>query len=299
MNRRILFRATIGAAVLVAPGMAAQFMRAQASATDWEKAAGGKMAFEVASVKQGRSVLPPELGQRPTSNVPLGPGDVYSATGGLFIATNIALISYITFAYKTTPDQMRVVRSEVPNWVFSDHFDIHATAKGNPTKDQMRLMMQSLLAERFKLAARIVTRQLPVYALVLVKPGETGPQLQPHSDGTPCDDSCGTFQSQLVSGRTHVVGRDMTMGLIATYLPTFSRTLDRPIIDQTRLSGNFDLTIEFTPDRGEPLPRNMQADVSAPTFLEALKDQLGLKLVATTGAVDFLVIDHIEEPTPN
>jgi hypothetical protein len=66
---------------------------------------------------------------------------------------------------------------------------IDAKADGNPTKDQMRLMMQSLLADRFKLRAHFETKQVPVLALTLVKPGKLGPKLLPHSEGPPCPDT--------------------------------------------------------------------------------------------------------------
>lgn len=68
----------------------------------------------------------------------------------------------------------------------TDRFDIQARAEGNPGKDQMRLMMRSLLADRFKLAIHHETRQVPAFAIVLVKPGKTGPQLQLHPNDAPC-----------------------------------------------------------------------------------------------------------------
>jgi uncharacterized protein (TIGR03435 family) len=77
---------------------------------------------------------------------------------------------------------------KLPKWTSTEYFDIQARAVGSPTKDQLRLMMQSLLAERFRLAIHNETRQLPVFALVLVKSGKTGPHLQAHA----ADDSCPT-----------------------------------------------------------------------------------------------------------
>src|ERR1022692_34137 len=84
-------------------------------------------------------------------------------------------------------DQMDSMLAHAPKWVSTDSFEIHALANGIPTKDQMRLMLQSLLADRFRLQVHIVTVQVPVLALVLEKPGKTGPKLRPHSEGPPCD----------------------------------------------------------------------------------------------------------------
>jgi bla regulator protein BlaR1 len=117
-------------------------------------------AFDVATVKLNDSVT-----QDSSMNVPLGPEDVY--TGGLFSGTNVRLISYIYFAYNLTGNQFQVLMPQLPKWVITDHFDIQARAEGNPNKAQMRLMMQSLLADRFKLAVHFETRQLPSTASAL------------------------------------------------------------------------------------------------------------------------------------
>jgi uncharacterized protein (TIGR03435 family) len=74
---------------------------------------------------------------------------------------------------------------------------------------------------------------------------------------------------------------------------------DRPLIDKTGLTGAYDIVLEVTPPADVHIPDNFQRDASGPTFLEALKSQLGLKLRSTTAPVDHLIIDHIEEPTPN
>src|SRR5579862_93682 len=99
-------------------------------------------AFEVASVKPNNSNSPPE------SLFPLGPGDGFAATGGLFSATSQPLIAYLRFAYRLGQGDLL----SLPTWVYNDRFDIEGRAQGTPTKDRMRLMMRSLLAERFKVA---------------------------------------------------------------------------------------------------------------------------------------------------
>jgi bla regulator protein blaR1 len=94
--------------------------------------------------------------------------------------------------------------------------------------------------------------------------------------------------------------RNVTTKLIATALGVMGN-LDRPIFDQTGLSGNYDFVLKWTPEPNGPPPSgaNVQSDQSGPTFLEALKEQLGIKLESQTGPVDVLVIDHVEQPSEN
>jgi uncharacterized protein (TIGR03435 family) len=289
----------------------------------WQKAAGGKLEFNVASVKQDTS---PSAQARvmPTSNVPLAPGDAYPENGGLFRATRWPLIVYISFAYKLMPDQLQALSTELPRWAVSDTFDIEARADANPTKDQMRLMMQSLLEDRFKLVLHSESHERPVFALILEKPGKTGPQLQPHTNGSPeCPPAtaasalpistatvAGGFPSECGSivlvpfakaGRIGIGARNVSMHLIASTISGAGKMigdLGRPVVDKTGLSGTFDFLIQFAPQ----LPAGVKfptEDDSAPTFLEALKDQLGLKLDAQTAQIQEIVIDHVDHPTEN
>ena len=147
----------------------------------WQTAAGGKMSFEVASVKPSK----PDTFTSP--NFPLDSGDAFAA-GGRFSA-DFPLSVYITFAYKLTltREQRESMLAHLPKWVSTDKFTIQAKAEGNPTKDQMRLMVQSLLADRFKLAVHFETEQMPIFVLTVAKPGKLGPNLRPHAEGPPCD----------------------------------------------------------------------------------------------------------------
>lgn len=294
-------------------------IHAQQATQDWEAAAGGKASFEVASVKKVPSA---DSNTRPPhSNFPLDSGDDYAANGGLFSAANWPLYSYIGFAYKVSPNTLRNLMDSLPKWCISDRFDIEARAQGTPTKDQMRLMMQSLLADRFRLAAHSERRQVPVYNLVLAKVGQMGPQLAPHSDAYPCSGltgpsansqaqangsvsaaipPCGTMTGTFSTGKLHIDGRAMTMDQLASYLKS-TGNLDRPALNQTNLTGLYDFRLEFSMASAFALQNgaSAQSDDTAPTFLEALKEQLGLKLDATTGTVDYLIVDHVEEPSPN
>jgi bla regulator protein blaR1 len=146
---------------------------------DWQTAAGGKMAFEVASIKLAK----PGTFTMPTFFLDLGDGK----PPGARFSGSWPLAAYIWFAYKLDTFQSDL-RAQLPKWANDDSV-IDAKADGNPTKDQMRLMMQSLLADRFKLRAHLEAKQVPVLALTLVKPGKLGPKLLPHSEGPPCPDT--------------------------------------------------------------------------------------------------------------
>ena len=274
------------------------------------------MAFDVASIKQSIS------GETPHADFPWDAGDGYSPKGGLLSVTSFPLRNFIGFAYKLTSYQNLGLASQLPKWATTERFDVEArAAQDNPTKDQMRLMMQSLLADRFKLEAHVETRQDPVFALVLAKPGKIGPQLRPHPDDPHCSDApivapvpgpeptssgkgtdalpaiCGTLLGQAISGRMVMSGRNISMEDLANNLVLLGR-LDRDVVDETGLLGKFDLTMD-APFLPPPSGVNVQPDPSAPTFLEVLQEQLGLKLVSKTGPVDVLVIDHVEEPSAN
>jgi uncharacterized protein (TIGR03435 family) len=269
-----------------------------------------KLSFDVASIKQNTSDLP---AYRATSNFPLGLGESYPPNGSLLSATNYPVATYIAFAYKLTSSEQRTLQAQLPKWTNDQRFDIEARAPGIATKDQMRLMMQSLLADRFKLAVHNEIKEAPVYALVLVKPGETGPQLHARAanspacgafstsaaarsaDGTPS--SCDVFLTLVDTDRIHTSARNITMRMIAGAMPLPGLgQLDHPVVDQTGLTGTFDFTIECSP---EPTALNAQTNEIEPTFLQALKDQLGLKLESSNTRVTTLVIDHIDPPSPN
>jgi uncharacterized protein (TIGR03435 family) len=293
------------------------------------------LTFEVASVKQNKT------GGTQHSNVPLDTGNVYSAidpsdsrtsTGGYFVAANQPLWQYIVFAYKLSGTQELALRfsffdglkSKAPAWVTggfdvsADRFDIEARTPGPATIDQMRLMMQALLADRFQLVVRHETRDAPAFALVLVHAGASGPNLQPH----PQSDACPTPTAQPgqpaststrsvvrdlppVCGviahvpsknpRSSFGGRGVPLSLLATSLPTMTgmATIPRPVVDQTGLAGLYDFSLHWSsladPETGD----------TAANFREALKSQLGLALKPTRAPIDILVIDRVERPSEN
>lgn len=201
---------------------------------------------------------------------------------------------------------------------------IDARAEGNPTKDQMRLMVRSLLADRFKLAVHFETQETPVLAMVLARPGKLGPNLKPHDQGPPCDGAASPFPAadrsspektsdvfpsicdayMMKSGQDHIIhlgSRHTTMAQMAESLPGPGR-LGRPVIDETGLTGTYDFVLSFVPENynASPAPGTTGTlDSAGPTFLEAVKDQLGIKLIPKKAPLRVLVIDHIEQPSPN
>jgi uncharacterized protein (TIGR03435 family) len=200
----------------------------------------------------------------------------------------------------------------------------------------MRLLMRSLLADRFKLAIHTETREVPVLAFVLIKPGVTGRRLWQHPNdasfseedlamfrrtcpssaaSTPgsatspveaasgdLPESCrGSFGVRPTTpGRMRFLGRNVTIGFIAD---TFSAGagFDRPMIDQTGLRGTFDFNLEFTLERrGTPPPApDSTPDDTVLAFQDALRDQLGIKLESKKGPLEVMVVDRVERPTEN
>jgi uncharacterized protein (TIGR03435 family) len=296
------------------------------------------LAFDVASVR------PSKPGSPQHNNVPLDSGNVYgsvspddarTAAGGLLMATHQALWRYISFAYKLSGTQELALRfniysgvpkSGAPFWVTgsfdspAEFFDISARAPADTTIDQMRLMMQALLADRFHLVIHYTTADAPVFALVLVKPGVTGPNLQPH----PPSDACavpGTGQPPTPAAHPasavgdvppvcgviahvpssapgqHYGGRAVSLSLFATSIPTMTglAAMPRPVVDQTGLSGLYDFTLTWMhdPSGDEAISDNIA------NIHDALKRQLGLELKPSHAPISFLIVDHVERPSEN
>jgi uncharacterized protein (TIGR03435 family) len=259
--------------------------------------------------------------------------DDAKAPGGR-LAVSLTLRVYIQFAYKLPPYQVEDAIAHAPKWVNTDFFEIDAGAPGNPTKDQMRLMMQSLLADRFKLAVRFETREVPVLALTQVKAGKLGPKLNPHSEGPACPDPavqpspldilaardamlrakavfppvCDAMIARGTPDGVMVVGsRNTSIALVAEAISSYGSLqgeLNRPVLDLTGLDGRFDFALAFRQDENSRLGATTAADApppapDVPPLVDALREQLGLKLTASKGPVRILVIDHIERPSEN
>ena len=284
---------------------------------DWEAAAGGKMAFDVASVKAAKEFAPP--------NFPLSAEGAY-VPGGRLTAT-FPLTTYVMFAYKLqlTPEQTRAMLAELPKWVGTDRYEIRAQAGRDATKDQLRLMTQALLADRFQLKVHFETHEGPVMAMTLDKPGKLGPKLIPHAQGPACPDytsgglgapskagdayptMCGVTAMQVPAGGLALMGsRDTTIQLLANVIQTNGSLAGEtavPVVDRTGLTGRFDYTVEYAGQFGPPPPVAADAlapaENAGPTFLQAIKEQLGLKLTPARAEIRTTVIDRVERPSEN
>ena len=282
---------------------------------DWQTAAGGKLSFEVASVRQSAPNAPY------SGNVDLEGSDYFLRYNGGLVRMDGLLVNYIAFAYKIEDtSQYPQLYAQLPKWTQTEQFFVEARPTGSPTKDQIRLMMQSLLADRFKLAIHTETRQLPLYALMLDQPGKPGPRLHPHPDDGLCTKmpdkspppaknslppSCSLIIFTENPQLPHMRMMGFTMEQIAGGLETvgvIAGGLDRiPILDRTGLTGKFDINLEFQrqPKAGRPPDPEAEPEEPGPSFTEALKNQAGLKLVKQIGPVDVYIIDHIEPPSEN
>lgn len=293
------------------------FLQTAGVPSDIQRPASDTLAFDVASVRPSKET-------KSSSNVPLGPGSVYSQSHGILRANNFPVITYLVFAYKLTDYQQEAIQLTAPEWVLNDRYSMEAhTDNQDVTKDELRSMMRTLLAKRFKLTVHYEKRQVRVFALAMARTGEFGPKLRPHPIGSSCSNA--TLKSPTADGKSTdlplqpkkggfpavcngILGlpasaqdrysfgaSDVPMSLIASALSSWGN-LGRPVVDQTGLSGNYDFVMDYTPD---PRPSYATVDSDGPGFQEALKTQLGLKLESERAPVEFLVIDHLERPDPN
>jgi uncharacterized protein (TIGR03435 family) len=246
---------------------------------------------------QGRAPIPTDLKFEVASLKPSQPGGrgggIRPAQGGeRYVATNITLRLMMMVAYQMKAEQI----SGGPEWMNTDLFDMNAKAEKPSNADELHVMLQNLLAERFHLKFHRDTKELPVYVLSVDKGGH---KLTPHdaaSAGDPWIDQS--------------VNRVVQVKMTARFTPMeyfvwrLGQVLDRPVVDRTELRGGFDFDLAYTRElppglkegaflNGEPI------DTSGPTIFAALKQQLGLKLEPQKGPVGILVIDHVEKPVEN
>jgi uncharacterized protein (TIGR03435 family) len=292
----------------------------QAAAPDPQTKSGEKMEFEVASVREDKGpFVPPSFA--------LSPDDAYIANTDALNA-DFSLSTYIEFAYKLwlTSDQRHALYDPLPKWVTSDRYAIHAKADHPATKQQMRLMMQTLLADRFGLRLHFESKEAPVILMTLAKPGVLGPRLSPASANATCDApphpapvkgnpltmsaaeipwTCNytlimRSQKMLLGG-----ARDTTTKLIAQFIGSLAGNfglLSRPVVDETGLTGRYDFTLEFAqPQRsgGEPATDPEQSAPAGQDLVEAAQQQLGVRFKPGKAVLSLPVIDHVERPSEN
>jgi uncharacterized protein (TIGR03435 family) len=266
--------------------------------------------FEIASVK----VSPPAISGMIRVWANGGPG---TKDPTLFTCENFSLSNLITMAYG-----IEHYRLSGPDWLQASMFDISARVPKGATRDQFKLMLQNLLADRFKLAVYHEPKDLPVYELVIAK---AGPKLKesvedvaskddttdaaPSRPPTPAPPKLGKDgYPELAPGRPGMIAMN---GRYRMYWPksTIERLcfylagqLGKPVTDATGLKGKYDISLYWSSDRGRQPVSLEESSAPAvpevetePTLAVAVQEQLGLKLIAKKGPVDVLVVDHAEK----
>jgi uncharacterized protein (TIGR03435 family) len=211
-----------------------------------------------------------------------------------------------------------------PAWINSDYFQIEAKTESPESQITMRgIMLQLLLEDRFKLKIRRETREVPIYALTVVK---GGPKMRHFKEGTCIPLDAIRFLAQfppvrrpdLPSGQQYCPNVSPMKGpnvnwnyegmSIAELCKFVLRGMDRPVVDRTKLTGRFDVRLEYFVDEtsssivraGGSLNDGEHPEIpAAPLIFTALQEQLGLKLERTNGPGEFLVIDSVEKPSDN
>lgn len=197
-----------------------------------------------------------------------------------------------------------------PGWVSTDRYAIEATAPLNATKDQYREMMKALLAERFGLKIHFEDKEMPVLEMVLIKAGVPGPKLIPHEKGPACDakptpeiypSMCYSFSAMPKDGHVLFGSRGTSMELIGKSLASTGGNtgeIGRPVVDRTGLTGRWDFTLEVAMSFGGKTAPDAPAP-EGPTLLEAMQEQLGVRLKPAKDVISVPVVDHIELPSEN
>jgi len=220
--------------------------------------------FEVASVKVPQAVF----------------GQPYEINLGTFqhdtvTLTNVSLADCIRFAYGLSSDY----QLSGPDWITSKElrYDIVAKKPPDATREQVFQMMQTLLAERFKLALHHEQRMLSYYALQL---GRGGPKMPAASD----DKASAPIG---VQGQLRIISNRMPMSSVVTVLSRYMRAF---VVDETGLAGDFEVKLVWTPD-DRPIPEDQRGS----SVFTAVEEQLGLRLVSKKGPMGVLVVDRAEK----
>ncbi len=224
------------------------------------------------------------------------PGKLFTFRGRSIVTFNTTMNDIVTFAYGLHTKQL----IGAPDWFATDPFDIDLIpdVDGRPNLKQMRALLQKLLADRFKLTFHHEQRELSAY-IITVMPG--GPKLKTTTAG-PNDPPGFLFR-----GLGDLMVRNMDMKEFANGMQ--SAVMDKPVVDQTGLTGKYDFNLKWTPDDsqfaafrngGPPPPTPPTSDPNpAPALYTAVQEQVGLKIVSGKAPDDVIVIDHAEKPSAN
>lgn len=196
-----------------------------------------------------------------------------------------------------------------PNWIGSALFDVHAkedletvaklkTMSGDDEADVVRALLRTLLAERFKLKVHRQMKELPVYVLAVVKTGLKMTVVVPEApdEKNPVEAKKVRPSGIQLNGSGELQGINATPAILATVLGRQPEIGGRLVQDKTGLTGSYNFKLKWTPEAGMTGDHSEGSGVS---LFTALQEQLGLKLEATKGLVDVVVIDSVEMPTEN
>jgi uncharacterized protein (TIGR03435 family) len=184
-----------------------------------------------------------------------------------------------------------------PEWVGSDRFDVIAKASPGYTAESLRLMLQDLLVDRFKLSIHDEQRVLPVYVMI---PGKKGPRLEPAKDDATAKVGCyGGRESGEARRQCHSVSMESFAQILPGLAPHY---IDLPVVNQTGLSGPFDFEVRWTPQQimrasGGAKDGTKAGPPVGTSIFDALEAELGLKLVRRKEATPVVVIDRAERPS--
>jgi len=216
-------------------------------------------------------------------------GRLYTMRGTQLMAINVSLLNVITFAYDVHERQV----SGGPAWMSTDKFEIviKPDTPGQPNIRQMKLLLQKVLTDRFQFKFHTEKRELSVYAIT--QPANTKHKMTESAAGQ-------NLPNLIYSRPGFLPARNVTMTDLAQSMQT--AVLDRPVVNQTKIEGRYDFTLDWMPDEfqfasfgpQQPLPDN-----GKPNIFQAFQDQLGLKLESTKALADVVVIDKAEKPSEN
>jgi len=217
-------------------------------------------------------------------------GQGISMKEGRFAATNFTVKDLIAFAYGIHASQLQ----NLPKWANVIKFDIQGVPDSETRLDlsSYKLMLQKLLATRWNLRFHTKLDEIPVFELTALK---TEKKLQKSDPMTP---GPGLLNMRLIEAGMEIVGRNANIDEFASTLQ--SAVFDKPVVNSTGLVGRFDFNIVFTPDErvfgGAPIPHRESWD--APSFFTAIA-QVGLKITSTRKQINTIVVDSVEQPSPN
>jgi uncharacterized protein (TIGR03435 family) len=238
------------------------------------------------------SVAPPQaLAQSPYGGPAFEVASVKPAHGGLvsvqadpgrLTINDESLEVLIRLAYG-----LREYEYSGPPWLHTARYDIVATTASPQPRAVVLQMLQHLLADRFKLTFHRETRTLPVYALVV---GKSGPKLKPADESLPVPfELYSNFHMEPIPDGTVALRGYGSLGQLCDFL---SREVERPVVDRTGITGNFDFRLLCAVE-GFP------GYDTSPSVFSALQTQMGLKLEADTSPIERTVIDRVEQPSGN